>query len=326
MELINQSALPALLFVSELSGGRRIGTVVAKATVRSVGHSADVALDTQSPLPIFEVDTDSDLGVLPCDVAARFDPGVDVLLHGAAYPHDTTGIADVTLTVADITQRMMVFGDRFVDPGGRPEDASEPLPFKRMPLTWAHALGGRADVWIDSKTVVPTRHFANPHGKGFDVGEAARHLRSGLGVAEGFPRFETRRQLPNLTHPDDPLGLSTPVCWAASPPDVLIPPTSSTSTPRLSRAYPYWRDLALTFPLDIALTGCEPGGGRWDARLPRIDIAVDYVRGSRTGSLELWPSTLLLLPEERAVAITYVRSFQFTADPSDERSLRLVVT
>ena len=84
MELINHTALPAELFVSEVAEDRtRVGTLIAKATFEVRGGGA--VLDTEQPVPVLSTDEPVELGLLPSDVMMRFEEGLDVYVLAAAY-------------------------------------------------------------------------------------------------------------------------------------------------------------------------------------------------------------------------------------------------
>ena len=99
----------------------------------------------------------------------------EYLVTGSAYPPG--GPAQGCLVRAEVgglSKRALVLGDR-TWAGRSPTD---PLPFESMPLDWAHAFGGEG-------------FEANPLGKGRDK----------LKI-DG----ETYHPLPNVEHPDNPIG------------------------------------------------------------------------------------------------------------------------
>jgi len=104
-----------------------------------------------------------------------FDEGMpkasgEVLLAARAYPPGGEAPAcAVRCTVGAIDKQLYAIGDREWKRG----EATEPLPFRELPLTWANAFGGPG-------------FERNPHGKG-----ATRVMRDGVEV----------HLLPNVEHP-----------------------------------------------------------------------------------------------------------------------------
>lgn len=88
---------------------------------------------------------------------ADWKPNTDLLLKGTCYPPGGGDVVcDVAWGVGEWSKSLRVYGARTYKPGlvfGG--SVSEPQPFQRMPLDWAHAYGGAG-------------HPLNPGGKGFD--------------------------------------------------------------------------------------------------------------------------------------------------------------
>lgn len=339
MELVNQTAVPALALVaSGEEDGPRIGMLVAKATFKVA--SGVVWLDADDPLPLFEEDEVTEVGLLPADVHPRPQSIFEVILVGSAQaPHGQPIPAlTVALTVGSVSRTMAVYGDRWWTPDGQ---MTQPRPFTTMPLTWDHAFGGSCDVWLDDSTVVEARDPMNFQGLGFDAVYAGERLADVMGAAPTYPRVAYERRLPNLENPGALIGTPQdrpdPVCWSPAPPGVGFaqiqlmrevqaaddPVKGNPSGETLSlRAHPDWRIPLPEAGAQVVLDGCDPEG-RLAFQLPRLRVLADFVLGDRTGQRELAPQLLTLLPDERRMCITYRSHFTAEVEEGMERSFRL---
>ncbi|HVE38426.1 MAG TPA: DUF2169 domain-containing protein [Planctomycetota bacterium] len=93
----------------------------------------------------------------------------DVLLEGHAYVpggREATQ-ADVMMQVGKIKKIARVWGDRAWTPGLLGLKLTDPLPFRKMPLTWERAFGG-TDLISDNKSLHDWEP-RNPVGAGFGV-------------------------------------------------------------------------------------------------------------------------------------------------------------
>ena len=339
MELINHTIAQAQLYVSEASEEWRTGFIVAKLTF-AVSPNGGLAPVVDDPIPIVDMDAETELGVMPCDLVTRMDSGVDVMLLGAAYAPGGRPVEEMTVTmrVGDVARQLKVTGDRHWIGQGSDARPSPPAPFARMPLTWDRAFGGGADVWVDAHTTVPLNHQGNPPGKGFDLEKHAAHVGRGFGSPEGFPRLDYVRELPNVEHPayvvtrweDDP----EPYCWGAISPQLatyrlakqymdaegrIQPPEAVTQT----IGHPDWRLPPLSPGMPVVLEGCSPHGTWW-FQWPSVRVAFDYELGPKRGTRTLDPFMLTLLPDESRVAMTFRAFFKFRkAEERADRSIRL---
>ena len=350
MELVNQTGVPAALLMSDrgvrADGGRvRTGAIVAKATY-DVAPDGTLALTSRLPIPIFQMEQETELGILPRDLVPRSDTRVEVLLVGAAYAPrgQPAPRCTVELTIGSVERSLLVTGHREWSSGHQPR-ITDPVPFQRMPLTWAQAMGGSAEVWIDEKSRIEVSDSLNRYGTGFDLERHLQLLRTAWQCPDGYPRATSYvRPLPNIEHPqhqitrrqDTPL----PYCWAPMPLDLglrlasaraglesgaLAPEDPERGLEPQHYALP---DLRFDTPAPgttILLDGCQPEG-RWSFRWPSMRVLVDYVAGRRSGVRELSPFMAVLLPEERRFTISYHHWFRMSVgSPDEERSFRLQV-
>jgi len=351
MELVNATPAVAQLDVTidEPDKPRR-GMLVAKVSFR-IEPTGQVVVDDQDPFPLYPVEEPTELGPLPGDSMPRPDDKLDVVVLAAAYAQGgrPTESMQVGMSVGEVSRTMVVTGDRYWNPRSDPPQISRPTPFTRMPLTYAQAFGGRADLRIDLDTVVEVADRLNPGGKGFDAVEQSTLVAQSLGVPEGFPRLEYLRMLPNLEHPEHRVrtweDAPLPYCWATLSPDMPFAHaafvqrvqwlaqvdrdvTEDEVLPKMAianlthRAHPEWILDRPAAGARVTLTGMTPSGQLHFA-LPQIRVIADYVLGERTGARELIPQLLVLLPEQQRLYLVYRAGFTVEVDPALERSFRL---
>ena len=336
--------MPARLLASEVEPGQpRLGLLTAKATFRFAEGRTE--LETQDPLPIFAADEETPLGLLPRDDLLRSDPAFEVILLGKAHAPGREPIDQmhVALQVGDVRHELMVFGDRIWQGQGEDATIGPAEPFKQMPLTWQRAFGGSCDVLIDVESPVMVADLANRLGRGFDPAPQAEGLCRQLNAPEGFPQFDRTRPLPNVERPDVLIAkwadAPAPACWATVPMDSALHARRALELPEepkgdeevvlaaglYHRAHPDW---VIDLPgrgAPVVLEGLSDEG-RVSFPLPGLRVAVDYVLGDRSGSDELAPQLLVLLPEERRFYLVYRKVFRFVFRHGAERSARIWLT
>ncbi len=344
MDLTNRTPLPAALSVTELSPELpRVGFLAAKATY-TWDATGRLELDAQTPFGMLDEDEPTELGLLPRDNLPRQDEAFEVILLGAAYPPKgaTATWCGAALTVGTVRRDLLILGDREWLPIDGPiteRRVTEPQPFDRMPLTWERAFGGSSKVLLDPDAEVRVSHGLNPLGTGFDPAPGARILGQRVGAPPSYPRIDRRRRLPNVESPTDRVANwgsdPRPAGWSTIPLDSPMhgrrladsgamqrQPGPSWPHPEvLFRAHPDW---ILPLPesgAPIVLDGLTPGG-RVALTLPRLRVVADWVIGHESGTLELRPHTLVLLPEQSRLYLVYRIHFNL-AGPGTERAFRL---
>lgn len=355
MELVNRTPAAATVDVSlgESDEAPRIGMIVAKLTFKLLPDGR-TELESQEPFPLYGTEEPTELGSLPSDAVQRRDQAFEVIVLGAAHaPHGRpTRSMMVSLQVGSVTRSMVVTGERaWSRTTGHKPQITAPVPFVRMPLTYANAHGGTAEANIDMHTVIDLRDRLNQHGKGFDAEAQAMQVAAGLKAPTGFPYLRYTRQLPNLEHPEHRIvaweDAPEPYCWATVPQDTAFaqiralrrmdllgklrrtpeqdehPPTLEQGIEQLyHRAHPDWI-IELPRPQAIVtMHGLTPEG-RWAFMLPQVRVLADYTLGDRQGCRELAPQLLVLLPEQQRCCLVYRSSFTVQTQPDQERSFRL---
>ncbi len=342
MELVNTTPLPAKLDVAYLDRSMyRVGMIVAKATYNFDAHG-HVTMETDDPYPIYLKDVETELGLLPRDDLPRTDEAFEVILLGAAHaPQNEVREMIVSLQVGEIRRELLVFGDReWVDTGGE-KNISEPVPFTRMPLTYGNAFGGTSEIWIDRESSIDISEPLNRAGKGMDPSQFLEQIKEMLTTPEGYPWYSGKRELPNIEDPQNRItkwdDRPLPKCWATVPFDSALHAQRGIDFPEdtelldfsvqvkegiFHRAHPDWVIDIPPAGVEIMMEGLTPSGNV-GFNLPLLRVMFDYIVGERTGTRELRPQMLVLLPEKMRFYLVYKYVFPFEPEYEEERSLRL---
>ncbi|MPZ21616.1 MAG: DUF2169 domain-containing protein [Luteitalea sp.] len=342
MQLVNTTPVHATLSVSAIDGKAfRAGLITAKATFQILDGRA--LLDSQTPLPAFRADQETELGLLPRDDLRWRGSRFEVIVLGTAHapPGKVISAATVSLSIATEERSLAVFGDRVweEDVAGAPR-ISAPEAFIRMPLTWNRTFGGTTEVLVDVDSYVDLAEPRNPVGRGFDPGPAAEELRKAWRTPPGFPQYDRLRRLPNLEDPgcliQRPEDTPNPLCWAAlqvgSP---LHAPPSTARDPNVAwdelppepenmfRAHPTWVIARPPAEAPVRLEGMMADGSVFSFQWPALRVFADYVAGRHTGTRELMAFRLVLLPEEQRFYLVYQHPFTVIPRAGEERAMRL---
>lgn len=347
---MNQTPVVARVSVSSVERvPHRLGMLVAKATFR-IGDEGLAQIDTQEPIPLYDGDETTEVGVRPRDDLPRHDPAFEVLLLGAAYGPAGQAVPErlVSLSVGSHRRELLVIGDRSWTSR---TSISAPVPFARMPMTFDRTFGGSCDVLVDDGAVTTVVHPPNRHGRGFDPEPAARALGDFLKAPNGYPQWNRERPLPNLEDPSARIeryeDAPDAVCWSALPMDTLLhlrrgvvlpaenaapaaagPPfapmlgTDWMKDGFFHRAHPDWVIDVPTAGVAVEMDGVSRGGPiRFT--LPALSVVADFTFGDIVGQRVLAPQMLVLLPEEKRFYLVYRRTFQLAPHEGIECSFRL---
>lgn len=339
MELVNRTALAAACGVGDgWDDDHQAGVVTAKATF-TYETGEGLALDTQSPLPLFDDDEPTRWGLIPRDDLPRDGDDFEVIFLGCA--HAPRGVAvgsmEVALAVGAVERRLAVFGRRRWVDGA----ASDPEPFRAMPLTWQNAFGGACVALVDRDAPVLVAEARNPAGKGFDPVPQARALGEFLRCPAGYPALDPAIELPNVEAPErlirrrddapEPASWATlPLASAAHAGRMLdLDRTASEGRPVLSaqrfhRAVPEWVIPAPTAGAEVVMRGLDPAGEVRFA-LPTLRVWADFDVGGARTTVPLAPHAMVILGEKRTVTVTYRAHFHLRRVDEVEKSARLRV-
>jgi hypothetical protein len=194
MELVHATGMQAGYTMGMKPDGRELLVVVVKGTFTIPQNGGEPMLaETQVPLVMadtFSGEPGLSAPVYESDFAPR-KPLCDVLLNGSAYaPRGRPATrVPVSLQVGRMSKSFMVVGDRFWLKSLGSVKATEPLPFRAMPITYDRAFGGSDFTHPD-----PSKHGAcreNTVGVGFHV-----HV---------DPEALDRKQLPNTEEAGNPI-------------------------------------------------------------------------------------------------------------------------
>jgi hypothetical protein len=343
MELVNKTPAAARASIVQFEDAPdRYVVFTAKATFELQPRGAVQAV-VDDPVPLFDKDEETPLGLLPRDDIPRLDDCFEVILIGEAHAPQgrPTPAMMVRLSVGDVAREIAVIGERIWMPDRR-NTLPSPVPFVRMPMTHSRAFGGTCEVLIDEESPVDVSDPNNRYGKGFDPEPMARQLGKYLECPAPYPLFDGIRMLPNLEDPKRLIRGWTdtlpPTCWATAPLDTMHqvrralrePPATPGEPPPMPyvdrrlwhRAHPDWVIDVPPAEAIVSMRGVTPEGEA-AFRLPALRLLVDMVVGTETSSHELRPQVLVLLPSERRFYLVYRHTVAIPYREGEERSARL---
>jgi len=194
MELENRTRFPAGIFRSVIDDERFAAAVVARVTFDLTPDGPRVA--AVQPWIVSAAPWTSEHGQMDGD-EVFYRGGVDIFLFGRARAVGRmVSELDVIVEVGSFRRHVIVLGDRAWVRRVRKLAPTVPAPFASIPLSMAHAFGGK-DRWDDLDVPYPD----NPDGRGFALDEKS---------AEGrlLPNIEDpRRRIVNWDDRPEPVGL-----------------------------------------------------------------------------------------------------------------------
>ena len=315
MLLENATPFDAGLNVGFDRAGHESVMVAVKATFELPAAAAGPATLAKEQRPLLAADV---FGADPAEDAPRFEndfapykPRCDVLVDGRAFSPtgEPVEVLAVGMLVGQWAKKFTVHGSRIWLKGAAKHYVSERRPFVRQEIGYDHAFGG-----TDPEPADPSRAASfeeNPVGAGYYPHRPDR---------EGLP-------LPNTaefnTVVEDWIGPHRPMA---------LGPVGRNWLPRRKYAGTYddrWLESRMPFLPDdfdsryfqaaaadqqiaypqggerVELVGLSPGG-RISTTLPKLQVTVTFERksGRFTQKVALL-DTLLLLPEERQMCLTF---------------------
>lgn len=339
MELVNATPVPAKLFVSEIEGKpARYGMISAKATYR-FDASGPFDFEAEKPYPMLPMDIPTPLGLLPRDDLPRTDAVFEVIVLGRAHaPAGKSATeAKVNVRVGKVERSLAVYGDR----EWTAQKAIGPAkPFKTMPLIWENAFGGSAEILVDKESPVLVSDPVNRLGKGFDHLSQLGDLKAMFTPPAPYPVADPKRPLPNVEDPKAKIAkwsdAPRPACWATMPLDLGMHALRSVESelgpdgqtrgsvkPELfHRAYPDWVIARPPAESMVLVEGMTPEGAVV-FKIQPLRILADWCVGKESGTSELMPQMLVILPDEMKYTLTYKFVSNMVAREGEERSIRL---
>ncbi|HEY8377921.1 MAG TPA: DUF2169 domain-containing protein [Nannocystis sp.] len=312
MKFFNYTPYPAYLHRGFIEERRALASAMLRVTYDVVDgrlRPADEQVWPISPGP-----WDSPYGPLPGD-QRYIRGGVDVMIFGSARSPRPVPRIDVEVQLGGSWRaRVFAHGPRVWRPGPVGLVPGAPEPVREVPLTLAHAYGGK-DRWDG----IDVPFVDNPDGKGFYLEEAS---------ARGNP-------LPELEDPDAPIR-----AWSDRPEPVGTGACPQTFGPRVRRGIEFDAERGRVrqirpefyndaFPKMIA-PRAEPGdrvvitGVREDGplafTLPVSDIRVRIEVGDDIGERTPAIDQIGVEADHRRVFITYRYCFAYWMRPQERRS------
>lgn len=315
MELLNHTALPAVLIRGIINDDTLFGSLVVRATFDvkdGVAKLAEKQIWEASHGP-----WDGPQGKMPSD-ELFYRGGVDVFLFGHARPPKGKAMkrGEVSVSVGTFRHVIAVSGKRVWQRGQGGLVASEPEPYSEIPLTLAEAFGG-ADEWDELPIPFPT----NPAGKGFYISEQS---------AEGKP-------LPSLEDPAKPVkrwdDQPEPV-GVGVPPFPYGPRVATTVTfnekreiskidPKFyNQSFPAMTAESVQPGMKVVVTGVSEDGPL-EFSVPDLKLSVYVKLGEKKVNAALPIDQIGIEADEKRIFVTYRYPFRYIMRLEEKRSCEL---
>lgn len=317
MELLNQTALPAVLIRGIIDDDTLFGSLVVRATFELKDGVAKLA-----EKQIWEASYgpwEGPQGNMPSD-ELFYRGGVDVFLFGHARPPKGKPMkrGEVSVSVGAFRYAIAVSGKRLWQRGPGGLVASEPEPYSEIPLTLSEAFGG-ADEWDE----LPIPFPMNPEGKGFYISEES---------AEGKP-------LPSLEDPANPV-----IRWNDQPEPVGVgmPPFSygprvqqtvtfnekgeiSKIDPKFyNQSFPPMTAESVRPGMRVVVTGVS-ADGPLEFAVPDLKLTVNVKLGDKEVTADLPIDQIGIEADEKRIFVTYRYPFRYIMRPEEKRSCALTM-
>jgi hypothetical protein len=314
MDLENTTRFPARLFRTAIDDDRLAASLAARITY-DIRDGALVPSEEQA-WPISDAPWQCEYGMMDDD-RLFYRGGVDVFIFGLARPprRDTTRMSVIT-RVGAFTREVVVHGVRVWHKRLAGLTATSPRPIGDIPLTMAHAYGGK-DVWDDLDMPYPL----NPDGIGFYLNEASA-------VDHPLPNLEEPDQL--VTRWDDrpsPAGVmayppGAPIRLAALLREGEGPPAIKFNPRFFNAAHPRMIAPAAPPGTPVQIEGVSPDGPIAFA-LPPSPLRARIRFDAEEAVEPLVVDQIGIEPEKRRVYLSYRFPFRYVVYPEQLRSCRL---
>ncbi len=316
MKLENGTPLAAHLF-SGPADETNLGCALLLTATYEI-RERGLELATEAPWPVHLEPLETPYGTFPGAVASR-KPKTDLLVLGKAKAPGGEAVRQMTVSVSvgSFRHSLAIFGDRRWERLAGGLRATEPLPFREMPIVWANAFGGTLTTPVGD---MPSTD--NPVGKGFFLDEKE---------GDGVP-------LPNVEDPSalirSPKDLPKPVGWAPYPLAggvrmAKLRGADGTPLPHdvvepfvMGWAHP---DLIIETPAAgarIEVQGLSTGGPI-TTTVPAIPARATLVLGEEARSLSPRLDTLIVQAEERRLVVRWRAAATFEMRPREVRLVRI---
>ncbi|HKQ70796.1 MAG TPA: DUF2169 domain-containing protein [Polyangiaceae bacterium] len=320
MNFQNDSGFPATVARAQLLyRDLMLATVIVKASF-DVDPSGQVRpVPAEHQLPVSESDQATALGTIDGDFVP-LKPGCDVAFLGHArspWANVPVQRVDVDIRVGTLRRSLVVFGDRIWVATGTGPQATAPVPFTALPLTYDRAFGGVALAVGKIEMTHPT----NPGGRGL--------------VCRSEHAAGTK--LPNLEESDQLIG-----AWNQTPLVAGVAPLPRGSSLRAENAYHIDADNELVQLAPAAFSSAHPrmriarypAGEQvvvhgmthdrpWVAALPPAQFGLSLTLGDASYQLPLITDTLYVLPDYNRIVVVARRAIVYQILPNRPRVLQV---
>lgn len=324
MKLLNRTDVPAAMNVGSTGDVEMLCIIASKVTYRASGTGLG-RLTGDEAWPVFEERHTCEGVVLPADLEFR-KRGIDLVVVGRAVAPGGRAVPAMYVGVecGRLHHRLAVYGDRWWwNAGGGELIATEPQPYTEMPLSNDRAFGGSA-LWDD----IPVPHAVNPAGRGFYLSaeQAENQPLPNLEDPEALIRHWSDQPEPAVLY--KPQGVSVTGLQAERLPDDpderavamaarMMATSFNASIPALVA-----RSTADLGP-QIQLLGFTTDGSLTLPMPPRVGPVACAEVGALRARVRSRLSTLVVLPEQRAIVATYLCLFRYLFRPHEARSVEL---
>lgn len=314
MEFTNLTGCPASFQVGSTGDLEMVGIAACKATWR-IEAGRLVPAGEKDCWPLF--DKAHEIGGVTFDPELDFrKQGTDLVVLGTIR---TPGGRPATqmelgLRCGQVALRTFVFGDRRWEKSGDKLKLTPPQPFIEMPLTNERAFGGTG---LFDGQALP--HAVNPQGRGYYITKES---------AEEQP-------LPNFERPDQMIRSwedhPVPACWhkPSGPMELAMAGEPETIPGRVAQTMFNQAVPELVAPVghlgDRVLLSGFSDEGPVELPMPPLSGPTGRVQvGDLKSVIPSRLSTVVLLPDSRAVVATYLCLFRYLVQPREPRLTELV--
>lgn len=317
MELANDTGIPAILYRTVIDEHRMASALVARVTYK-IAPDGRLTRDAEQHWIVSKAPWQGPAGPMHSD-EVFLRGGIDLFIFGQAWAPGGRSIARMPFSVTvgtAFSYELMVTGDRVWTGRGEALSPSAPRPFVSMPLTLAHAFGGKGN-WDG----LDIPYGDNPDGKGYRLDAKA--------ALDG--------PLPNLEDPAAPIRK-----WNDTPQPVGVGVRPLAFGPHLRQAVVFrddgvMQELKPTYfnhafprlvvpkvaPGDVVtITGGSPDG---PVRLvlPPLSLLMDLSIGPAKLERLLAIDQIGVELEQRRAFVTYRYPFRYTLVPRERRACTL---
>lgn len=316
MDFVNTTPFPAVFTRGALGERELIASVACKVTF-GLDRGWLLPVEDAEMWPVFEEPSEFQGLTLNVDTDYRKQK-TDLLVFGSAKTPNLQPLQKMPLGIQSSERTLAarwVFGHRFWLKYRSGLQASEPRPFTEMPITNAHAFGGKT-----LANGVELHHMVNPDGRGFymSLEEAAEKPLPNLERPnELIETWEDRPVPACLYKPLGPLELVTVKQPTPSElAEIMIPSLMQDAVPELRlqpKALGDW----------LRLIGFDANGDQYYPTPPQDAGFVRVCLGEHKSRFPLILRSILILADLKVMIATYRADFRYLMQAFTKRTAEL---